>query len=134
MGALISLYALCEYPDVFAGAACLSTHWPGLFSMDNNPVPGAFFSYLKKSLPSPGKHRIYFDHGTETLDAMDRQGLEIIDIENLLGERRAHHVSFTGWEQIDTTEIGRGEPHGRPRVKFASFDELLAAAGTNKGE
>ncbi|MCA6495470.1 MAG: alpha/beta hydrolase [Chitinophagaceae bacterium] len=70
MGALISLYALCEYSDVFAGAACLSTHWPGLFSMDNNPVPGAFFVYLKKSLPSPGKHRIYFDHGTETLDAM----------------------------------------------------------------
>ncbi len=70
MGALISLYALCEYPDVFAGAACLSTHWPGLFSMDNNPVPGAFFAYLKKSLPSPGKHRIYFDHGTETLDSM----------------------------------------------------------------
>lgn len=70
MGALISLYALCEYPDIFGGAACLSTHWPGLFSMDNNPVPGAFFAYLKKNLPSPGKHRIYFDHGTETLDAM----------------------------------------------------------------
>ncbi|MFN7585645.1 MAG: alpha/beta hydrolase, partial [Bacteroidota bacterium] len=70
MGALISLYALCEYPDIFGGAACLSTHWPGLFSMDNNPVPGAFFKYLQKNLPSPGKHRIYFDHGTETLDAM----------------------------------------------------------------
>lgn len=70
MGGLISLYALCEYPTVFGGAACLSTHWPGLFSMDNNPVPAAFFSYLKKNLPSPQQHRIYFDHGTETLDAM----------------------------------------------------------------
>jgi enterochelin esterase-like enzyme len=70
MGALISLYALCEYPDVFAGAACLSTHWPGLFSMQNNPVPGAFFAYLKKQLPAPRHHRIYFDHGTETLDSM----------------------------------------------------------------
>jgi NADPH-dependent glutamate synthase beta subunit-like oxidoreductase len=38
-------------------------------------------------------------------------------------------VSFSGWEQIDEAEVGRGEPHGRPRVKFASFDELLAAAG-----
>ncbi|MFN7822539.1 MAG: alpha/beta hydrolase [Bacteroidota bacterium] len=70
MGGLISLYALCEYPDVFAGAACLSTHWPGLFSMQNNPVPGAFFAYLKKKLPAPRHHRIYFDHGTETLDSM----------------------------------------------------------------
>lgn len=70
MGGLISLYALCEYPTVFGGTACLSTHWPGLFSMDNNPVPAAFFSYLKKNLPSPQQHRIYFDHGTETLDAM----------------------------------------------------------------
>ncbi len=70
MGALISLYAICEYPSIFGGAACLSTHWPGLFTMENNPVPGAFFSYLEQSLPSPTRHRIYFDHGTETLDSM----------------------------------------------------------------
>ncbi|MEY3688188.1 MAG: hypothetical protein RIR84_1029 [Bacteroidota bacterium] len=70
MGGLISLYALCEYPTVFGGAACLSTHWPGLFSLENNPVPNSFFSYLKKHLPSPEQHQIYFDHGTETLDAM----------------------------------------------------------------
>jgi predicted alpha/beta superfamily hydrolase len=70
MGGLISLYALCEYPKVFGGAACLSTHWPGLFSLENNPVPAVFFSYLKKYLPSPKHHRIYFDHGTETLDSM----------------------------------------------------------------
>ncbi len=70
MGALISLYALCEYPNLFGGAACLSTHWPGLFFLENNPVPGAFFSYLDQKLPSPKQHRIYFDHGTETLDTM----------------------------------------------------------------
>ncbi|HZX29035.1 MAG TPA: alpha/beta hydrolase-fold protein, partial [Telluria sp.] len=29
MGGLISLYGLVEYPDVFGGAACLSTHWTG---------------------------------------------------------------------------------------------------------
>lgn len=70
MGALISIYALCEYPDIFGGAACLSTHWPGLFSLENNPVPQAFISYLESKLPKPKSHRIYFDHGTETLDAM----------------------------------------------------------------
>jgi enterochelin esterase-like enzyme len=70
MGGLISLYAICEYPAVFGGAACLSTHWPGLLSMENNPVPAVFFSYLKQHLPSAKQHRIYFDHGTETLDSM----------------------------------------------------------------
>ena len=70
MGGLISLYALCEYPTIFGGAACLSTHWPGLLSMENNPVPAVFFSYLKRHLPSPKQHKIYFDHGTETLDSM----------------------------------------------------------------
>lgn len=70
MGGLISLYAICEYPTVFGGAACLSTHWPGLLSMENNPVPAVFFSYLKQHLPPAKQHRIYFDHGTETLDSM----------------------------------------------------------------
>ena len=39
MGGLISLYAICEYPDIFGGAACLSTHWPIL--------DGVFIDYLK---------------------------------------------------------------------------------------
>lgn len=70
MGGLISMYAICEYPKVFGGAACLSTHWPGIFSMENNPVPNAFFSYLKKHLPNPKTHKIYFDYGDATLDAL----------------------------------------------------------------
>lgn len=70
MGGLISMYAICEYPKVFGGAACLSTHWPGIFTMENNPVPNAFFSYLKKHLPSPKTHKIYFDYGDATLDAL----------------------------------------------------------------
>jgi enterochelin esterase-like enzyme len=70
MGGLISMYAICEYPEVFGAAACLSTHWPGIFTMDNNPVPDAFFKYLKKHLPDPATHRLYFDYGTATLDAL----------------------------------------------------------------
>jgi len=69
MGGLISLYAICEYPEVFGGAACLSTHWPGIFSMDDNPVPETFFRYMDRKLPDPRTHRIYFDLGTETLDS-----------------------------------------------------------------
>jgi len=70
MGGLISMYAICEYPHVFGGAACLSTHWPGIFSMDNNPVPGTFIKYLKLNLPNPATNTIYFDCGDQTLDAM----------------------------------------------------------------
>ena len=29
MGGLISMYATFEYPNVFDGAICMSTHWPG---------------------------------------------------------------------------------------------------------
>jgi enterochelin esterase-like enzyme len=70
MGGLISMYAMCEYPDVFGGAACISTHWPGIFNFENNPIPGAFANYLRENLPPPGNHKIYFDFGTETLDAV----------------------------------------------------------------
>lgn len=70
MGGLISMYALCEYPDVFGGAACLSTHWVGIFRVENNPIPAVLMRYLKENLPAPNKHRIYFDHGTVALDGM----------------------------------------------------------------
>jgi predicted alpha/beta superfamily hydrolase len=70
MGGLISLYAICEYPQVFGGAACLSTHWPGIFRMEYNPIPGTFFRYLEKKLPARRTHRIYFDYGDQTLDAL----------------------------------------------------------------
>jgi predicted alpha/beta superfamily hydrolase len=70
MGGLISMYALCEYPKVFGGAACLSTHWPGTFTIVNNPMPKAFIDYLKAHLPSAKTHKLYFDYGDQTLDAM----------------------------------------------------------------
>jgi ferredoxin--NADP+ reductase len=50
-------------------------------------------------------------------------------IEDLLAERRPHHVTFAGWEAIDATEKAAGEPQGRPRVKLCRWDELLDAAG-----
>ncbi|HMO32715.1 MAG TPA: alpha/beta hydrolase-fold protein [Lacibacter sp.] len=70
MGGLISLYAICEYPEVFGGAACLSTHWPGIFTVENNPIPAAFLQYMRNHLPHPRTHKIYFDYGDATLDAL----------------------------------------------------------------
>lgn len=70
MGGLISLYALCEYPQIFGGAACLSTHWIGSFKLEDNPIPAAFLRYLNNKLPNPRNHKIYFDCGDQTLDAL----------------------------------------------------------------
>lgn len=69
MGGLLSMYAFCEYPEVFGKAACLSTHWIGLKDFDNNPIPDAFLKYLDRKLPNSKTHKIYFDYGTETLDS-----------------------------------------------------------------
>jgi len=51
-------------------------------------------------------------------------------IEQLLAERKPDFVSFAGWEAIDAAEVARGEPLGRPRVKFVSVEEMLEAAKT----
>lgn len=69
MGGLISLYALCEYPQVFGAAAALSTHWVGSFEA-NAALPLAAFNYLRDHLPDPATHRLYMDRGTAELDAL----------------------------------------------------------------
>jgi len=69
MGGLISMYAICEYPEVFGAAAGLSTHWIGTYSNKNNPIPATFLAYMDANLPSSKNHILYFDYGTETLDA-----------------------------------------------------------------
>jgi len=70
MGGLISIYAICEYPKVFGGAACISTHWTGIYQLDDNPIPEVLFNYLKQKLPNPKNHTLYFDYGDQTLDAL----------------------------------------------------------------
>lgn len=78
MGALISLYAIDEYPDLFGAAGMMSTHWPLVIAPDNKPISDAeyetvsstFARYLSRALPDPATHTLYFDHGSETLDAV----------------------------------------------------------------
>jgi enterochelin esterase-like enzyme len=61
MGGMISAYAISEYPDVFGGAACLSTHWP--------IGDGVVLDWYTDQWPEAGNLRVYFDYGTETIDA-----------------------------------------------------------------
>lgn len=49
-----------------------SSHWtPGSRRRGRDPVatPDAFVEYIRQNFPSPAGHKIYFDHGTRTLDA-----------------------------------------------------------------
>jgi len=61
MGGLASLYAISQYPQVFGGAGCLSTHW----SAGEMPL----VEEMASMLPSPSNHKLYFDFGTMGLDA-----------------------------------------------------------------
>jgi enterochelin esterase-like enzyme len=79
MGGIISLYAICEYPAVFGGAGCLSTGWIATFPK-NATFPLATFNYLQGHLPDPGTHRIYFDQGTATLDALFSESQAFADL------------------------------------------------------
>jgi enterochelin esterase-like enzyme len=68
MGGLISMYAICEYPGIFGGAACISTHWPGILPEKSNLMPNAFFSYLQAAAPNPKNNKFYFDYGSKMYD------------------------------------------------------------------
>lgn len=78
MGGLISLDALLQHPEVFGGAAALSTHWIGTY--ERNPtIPAAMLEWLRQALPAPGRHRLYMDRGTATLDAQYDQAQPQVD-------------------------------------------------------
>ncbi len=74
MGGLISLYAICQYPNVFGGVAALSTHTPMVLHGESGDLSAdvlsqAFRDYLEANLPKANSRKIYMDRGDETLDA-----------------------------------------------------------------
>lgn len=65
MGGLASFYAMCERPDIFGTAICVSTH---MSVKGETCWAEAVFAYLRDKLPTDGEHRIYFDCGDKTSD------------------------------------------------------------------
>lgn len=104
MGGLISLYAICEYPGVFGGAACLSTHWIGNTGRRDMVIPTAFRNYLRGHLPDPVTHRLYFDHGTIGLDSLYRPGQVMIDDVMTAGGYRLSNWMSVEFAGADHTE------------------------------
>lgn len=82
MGGVISLYAICEYPHIFGGAGCMSTHWPLVVSKDTEVseiLSEHFRNYIKAKLPLPNGKKIYFDYGTKTLDSLYKLHQLLVD-------------------------------------------------------
>ena len=106
---------------------------------DGEAVPGVYVAGWIKRGPSGviGTNR---KDATETIEFLledARAGLLSRDsgapeLESLLLERGVHFVEYAAWEAIDRHEQSRGEPHGRPRVKLATWDELLHRARESK--
>lgn len=99
-GGFISMYAICEYPEVFGAAACLSTHWIGTYNNENNQIPNAFFEYMDENLPDYQSHKLYFDYGTKTLDEMYLPYQNTVDM--LL--KKHHYSTNLKFEGADHTE------------------------------
>ena len=66
------------------------------------------------------------DHDAGRLER--RAGVTAEAVEALLAERGVSPVLYEGWTSIDRIEKASGEPHGRPRAKLVTWDELLEAA------
>jgi ferredoxin--NADP+ reductase len=49
--------------------------------------------------------------------------------ERFIRERRPRYISHADWRRLDEIEVARGKAQGRPRVKFISVEEMLAALG-----
>lgn len=104
MGGLISAYGVCRYPELFAGAACLSTHWPA--------GGGLGLEILREELPEAGSHRWYFDYGTETADApYEGYQLRVDHLMNRRGYRRGRD-----WETLKFPGADHSERAWRERL------------------
>lgn len=118
------------------------------------PLPGVPFDERSRTIPNvggrvePGLYAAGWIKrgpsgviGTNKKDANETVELLLADaragllpprgegaLEELLAKRGAEAVLYAGWEAIDRAERAAGEPHGRPRIKLCSWDELRAAA------
>jgi ferredoxin/flavodoxin---NADP+ reductase len=104
---------------------------------DNGPVPGDYVVGWIKRGPT-GIIGTNKRDAQETVDMLledldagrlptptdpDRDSLDAV-----IAERAPDAVSYAGWQAIDRVEKAAGEPHGRPRVKLCSLEELLEAS------
>lgn len=50
-------------------------------------------------------------------------------IVTLIKERQPNYFSYEDWLRLNELEVAKGEAQGRPRVKFTTIEEMMAAVG-----
>lgn len=76
-GALISWYTLVSYPNIFGGAACLSTHWTNSVFRTEPSVSDSLVHYLYNHIQPD--QLLYTDRGTIGLDSTYQYGAEQLE-------------------------------------------------------
>ena len=100
------------------------------------PMPGVYVSGWIKRGPSGVI-------GTNKRDAAETVGVMLEDlalgtlpspahpdpatVDSFVRQRQPAALTYADWQRIDQLETERGEMQGRPRVKFTSTEEILAA-------
>lgn len=105
-GGVISLYAISEYPHIFHGAGCISTHW----SVGEHEL----VLEMAKALPDPKTHKLYFDYGTEGLDALYEPYQKQMD-EYL---RKAGYIENQNWITLKFDGADHNESAWQARVEI----------------
>jgi pimeloyl-ACP methyl ester carboxylesterase len=126
IGALISFYALTEYPNVFGRAACLATHWQLLLNSENPSSAQNALRYIEHKLPMAGSHRFYFDFSAETLEQYGNpyQG----QVDNVLQAK-----GYVQGQDLITKKIpGAGRDENSWQVKADKMLEFLLGENTNQ--
>lgn len=123
MGGLISLAMLAEHGDMFDRAGCMSIHWPLI-----NPEPRwrgnlqlAIDAYLRERLGAPAGRRVWFDHGTKTLDEAYAPFQSLVD----------QRMATLGWRRgVDwETRVYPGAEHSEPAWAARAADPLRFLLG-----
>lgn len=100
-GGLISLYAQCEYPEVFGASACLSTHTPMVLSEDFQKIAEdaplwskSLRDYVSEHGPEANSVKLYMDCGDQTMDSLYPEYQQKMDSLILsLGWDEQHYMS-----------------------------------------
>ncbi|WP_309623095.1 alpha/beta hydrolase-fold protein [Novosphingobium sp.] len=93
MGGLVSCYAFMRYQAVYGQAGCVSTHWPAVDPRDlagaNPELIALWDQWFKGRLGQPEGRRLWFDHGTATLDQYYAPYQQVVDT----------RIAALGWQR-----------------------------------
>jgi len=110
MGGLMSCYAFLEAPAVYGRAACISSHWPAVdpraLGAENPALAAVWDRWFADHLGAADGRRLWFDHGTATLDAFYDPYQRVVDA----------RLAAAGWRKgIDwDSRVYPGAAHDEP--------------------